>query len=146
VEQALLEARHEVVGADGQRASTISTMKIPVVSKVPEARASMKPSPYCAASISPTTEAVSARAMEILSPEKIHGTQEGRTTRRVTKRGGAPMVLTALTRSWSTFWTPTYVLISRMKNTIEMASMILDGMPMPNHMMNSGASATRGSA
>ena len=68
-----------------------------------------------------------------------------RTTRRVTKRGVAPMVLTELTRSRSTFWTPTYVLMSRMKKTIEIASMILDGMPMPNHMMKSGASATRGS-
>jgi hypothetical protein len=32
----------------------------------------------------------------------------------------------------------------RMKKTMEMASMILDGMPMPNHMMNRGARATRG--
>src|SRR5499425_2414837 len=90
-----------------RRARMISTMKMPVVSKVPEARARRKPRPYWAASISPTTEAVRARAMEMRSPEKIQGMHEGRTTRRVTKRGEAPIVLTEFTRSRSTFCTPT---------------------------------------
>jgi hypothetical protein len=90
-----------------RRARMMSTMKMPVVSKVPEARARRKPRPYCAASISPTTEAVRARAMEMRSPEKIHGMHEGSTTRLVMKRGLAPMVLTEFTRSRSTFCTPT---------------------------------------
>ncbi len=49
-----------------------------------------------------------------------------------------------MTRSWSTFLAPAYVLTSRMNTTSENASTTFDVSPMPNQRMKSGAKATRG--
>ena len=74
----------------------------------------------------------------------IQGTIDGNVTFIRICRSLAPMMRKMFLSSASTPLTPAKVLKKVRKNTTLMTSITLDVGPMPNQMMNSGASAMRG--
>ena len=76
----------------------------------------------------------------------MKGTVEGNTTLRKICHSDAPKLLAALRRFCGVVFTPSRQLMSMGNTAPRKMIPTLDGMPMPNQMMISGKSATRGVA
>ena len=78
------------------------------------------------------------------NPTMMKGSVAGKKTSRTTCQPEAPMMRMMATYSSFTDRSPAKVLMNTTKNTMVKMIAIFDIRPMPNHMTNTGASATFG--
>ena len=84
--------------------------------------------------------------MPSFSPAKMNGSAEGSMTLRKICRRFAPKLRTVSMSCWLVVRMPASVLMMIGKTTSRATTITFETMPMPNHRMNSGASATVGVA